>query len=86
MSAAEGLRAQWQPVRERASALWRARSARDRTALIVVALVLGAFFLWVLFIAPALATPFATARVERSRSIELLADGKGTDLIDWTSK
>jgi general secretion pathway protein M len=56
MSAAEGLRAQWQPVREGASALWRARSARDRAALVVVALVLGAFLLWVLFIAPAVAT------------------------------
>lgn len=56
MSAAEGLKAQLQPVREQASALWRGRSSRDRAALIVVALVLGAFLLWVLFIAPALAT------------------------------
>ena len=56
MSAAEGLKAQLQPLREGAAAAWRARSARDRTALIVVALVLGAFILWALFISPALAT------------------------------
>jgi general secretion pathway protein M len=53
---AEGLMAQLQPLRERGAAAWRARSPRDRLALIVVALVLGVFLLWVLFIAPAVST------------------------------
>jgi general secretion pathway protein M len=56
MSAAGGLMAQLQPMRERAAALWRARSARDRMALIAMALVLGALLVWMLFIAPAVST------------------------------
>ena len=52
----DGWMAQLQPLRERAGVLWRARSARDRMALIVIALVLGAFLLWVLFISPAVST------------------------------
>jgi general secretion pathway protein M len=51
----EGWLAQLQPLRERAGAAWRARPPRDRMALIVMALVLGVFLVWVLFIAPALA-------------------------------
>jgi general secretion pathway protein M len=53
---AEGLMAQLQPLRERTAAAWRARSPRDRMALIVIALVLGLFLLWVLFISPAVST------------------------------
>lgn len=45
-----------QPLRERARAAWRARPPRDRLALSVMALVLGALVVWMLFIAPALAT------------------------------
>jgi general secretion pathway protein M len=56
MSAAEGLLAQLQPLREHAATAWRARSPRDRMALIVVALVLSVFLVWVLFVAPAVAT------------------------------
>jgi general secretion pathway protein M len=52
----DGWMAQLQPLRERASAAWRARSARDRMALIVVATVLAIFLVWVLFISPALST------------------------------
>jgi general secretion pathway protein M len=52
----DGFMAQLQPLRERAAALWLARSVRDRMALSAMALVLGVFLLWVLFIAPALAT------------------------------
>lgn len=44
-----------QPWRERAGAAWRARPPRDRLALIVMALVVGVFLVWVLFIAPAVA-------------------------------
>jgi general secretion pathway protein M len=39
--------------RQQARELWRARSPRDRTALVTMALVLGAFLLWTLAIAPA---------------------------------
>lgn len=52
----DGLMAQLQPLRERAGAAWRARSARDRMALVGMALVLGLFLLWVLFVAPAMST------------------------------
>jgi general secretion pathway protein M len=52
----EGLSAQLQPWRERASSAWRARSPRDRAALTIMALVLGVFVLWSLFVAPALGT------------------------------
>jgi general secretion pathway protein M len=55
-STAEGWKAQLQPLRERASAAWRARSPRDRMALIVIALVLSVFLVWVLFVAPAVST------------------------------
>ena len=48
--------ARLQPLRERAGATWRARPARDRLALTVMAVVLGTFLVWVLFIAPAVAT------------------------------
>lgn len=51
-----GWMAPLQPLRERAGAAWRARSPRDRVALVVMALVLGLFLLWLLFIAPAVAT------------------------------
>jgi len=56
MNTSEGWLAQVQPLRERANAAWRARSPRDRMALIVIALVLGTFLVWVLFVAPAVAT------------------------------
>jgi len=52
----EGWSSRLQPLRERASALWRTRSARDRAALIVIALVLGASLVWALLIAPAVST------------------------------
>jgi len=52
----DGWKARLQPLREQAGAAWRARSARDRMALTVIALVLGAFLVWVLFVAPAVAT------------------------------
>lgn len=52
----EGLSAQLQPWRERAQAAWRARSPRDRLALVTMALVLGVFVVWSVFVAPALAT------------------------------
>ena len=39
--------------RAQAGELWRARSQRDRTAIVVMAGVLGAFLLWTLGIAPA---------------------------------
>jgi general secretion pathway protein M len=52
----EGLSAQLQPWRERTLAAWRARSPRDRMALMIMALVLGAFLIWSLFVAPAMAT------------------------------
>ena len=45
-----------QPLRERASAWRRARPRATRLALDAVALVVGALLVWVLFIAPALAT------------------------------
>jgi general secretion pathway protein M len=48
--------AQLQALRERAGAAWRARPPRDRMALTVMALVLGIFLVWVLLIAPAVAT------------------------------
>jgi general secretion pathway protein M len=44
------------PLRERAGSTWRARPPRDRLALTLMALVLGLFLVWVLFIAPAMAT------------------------------
>ena len=43
------------PLRESVGAAWRARPPRDRMALTVMALVVGALLLWVLFIAPAVA-------------------------------
>ena len=52
----DGLFAQLQPMRESAGALWRARSPRDRVALIVIALVLGLFLVWALLVGPALST------------------------------
>jgi len=39
--------------RQQAGELWRARSQRDRTAIVVMAAVLGAFVLWTLGVAPA---------------------------------
>jgi len=48
--------AQLKPLRERAGAAWRARPPRDRLALTLMALVLGVFLVWVLFVAPAMAT------------------------------
>ena len=45
-----------QPLRERAGAAWRARPPRDRMALTIMALVVGVFLVWVIFIAPAVAT------------------------------
>lgn len=48
--------AQLKPLRERADATWRARPPRDRLALTLMALVLGVFLVWVLFVAPAMAT------------------------------
>jgi general secretion pathway protein M len=52
----ESFAARLQPLREQANTLWRARSPRDRMALIVMALVVGALLVWMLFIAPAVAT------------------------------
>lgn len=52
----EGLTAQLQPWRERSAAAWRARAPRERAALVIMALVLGLFVVWSLFVAPALAT------------------------------
>jgi general secretion pathway protein M len=52
----ENWRARLQPLRERAGAAWRARPPRDRLALTVMALVVGGFLVWLLFIAPAVAT------------------------------
>jgi general secretion pathway protein M len=52
----ENLLARLQPLREGARTAWRARPARDRLALTVMALVLGVFLVWVLFIARPLAT------------------------------
>ena len=49
-------RARLQPLRERAGTAWRARPPRDRLALTVMAVVLGGFLVWLLFIAPAVAT------------------------------
>jgi general secretion pathway protein M len=51
----ESWQARLQPLRERVGAAWRARPARDRMALVVMALVVGTFLVWVLFIAPAVA-------------------------------
>src|SRR5262245_64178325 len=48
--------ARLQPLRQGAGAAWRARPPRDRLALTMMGLVLGAFLLWLLFIAPAVAT------------------------------
>jgi general secretion pathway protein M len=48
--------ARLQPLRERAGAAWRARPPRDRLALTVMASVLGAFLVWTVLIAPAVAT------------------------------
>lgn len=48
--------ARLQPLRERAGAAWRARPPRDRMALTIMALVVGVFLVWVIFIAPAVAT------------------------------
>ncbi len=45
-----------QPLRERAGTAWRARPPRDRLALTVMALVVGSFLLWIMLIAPAVAT------------------------------
>jgi len=42
-----------QPLRERTSAAWRARPPRDRMALIAMALIVGVFVVWVVFVAPA---------------------------------
>lgn len=39
--------------RQQMGELWRARSPRDRAALVTMALVVGAFLLWTLAIAPA---------------------------------
>lgn len=52
----DGWLARLQPLRDRATAAWRARSSRDRTALAAMALVLGVFVVWSLLVAPALAT------------------------------
>ena len=52
----EGFLAQLQPWREGALAAWRARPPRDRMALTVMALVIGVFVVWVLFVAPAVST------------------------------
>jgi general secretion pathway protein M len=51
-----GLREQLQPLREQASAAWKARVPRERMALAAMAVVVGLFVLWALLIAPALAT------------------------------
>jgi general secretion pathway protein M len=50
------LRERLQPWREQAQAAWLARPARDRIALVAMALVVGLFLVWNVFVAPALAT------------------------------
>lgn len=51
--------------RQQAGELWRARPTRDRTAIAVMASVLGAFLLWTLGVAPAWRTlQTAPAQIE----------------------
>ena len=52
----ESWRVQWQTLRVRATAAWRARAPRERIALAVAASALIALVVWALFVAPALAT------------------------------
>ena len=74
----DGWKARLQPLREQAGAAWRARSARDRIALTVIALVLGAFLVWVLFVAPAVATlRSAPEQLEAQRLHRRLSIGPG---------
>ena len=47
---------QLQPLREQASAAWKARAPRERIALGVMALVVGLFLIWALLVGPALNT------------------------------
>jgi general secretion pathway protein M len=50
------LRERLQPWRAQAQAAWLARPLRDRIALVLMALVVGLFLLWNVFVAPALGT------------------------------
>ena len=43
-------------LRQQAATWWQARTARERQAVVVVALVLGLFVVWSLFVQPALRT------------------------------
>lgn len=62
---AESLNARIHAWRQQAGDLWRARSPRDRAAIVVMAAVLGAFLLWTLGIAPAWRTlQAAPAQIE----------------------
>lgn len=61
----EALGSQVQAFRQRAGETWRARSARDRTLIGVMATVVGAFLLWSVAIAPAWRTlTVAPAQIE----------------------
>jgi general secretion pathway protein M len=52
----ENWRVQWQTARTQASAAWRARAPRERIALAVAASMLIVLVVWLLLVAPALAT------------------------------
>lgn len=62
---ADSINARLVDWRQQAGELWRARSRRDRTAIVVMASVLGAFLLWTLGVAPAWRTlQAAPAQIE----------------------
>jgi general secretion pathway protein M len=64
--------ARLQPLRERASAAWRARPPRDRLALSVMALVLGIFLVWVVLVAPAVSTLRSAPAQLQALDVQLL--------------
>lgn len=62
---ADSLKARLVAWRQHVSELWRVRSQRDRTAIVVMASVLGVFLLWTLGVAPAWRTlQAAPAQIE----------------------